>query len=51
MGHTFEWQIVDIKQNNGTLHMRSTKMVNTLNLSITDELRCFIDENCGDGTL
>ena len=25
-------------------------MANTLNLSLTDELRAFIDENCGDGT-
>ena len=26
-------------------------MANTLNLSLTDELRAFVDENCGDGTL
>jgi len=26
-------------------------MANTLNLSLTNELRAFIDENCGDGTL
>ncbi len=26
-------------------------MANTLNLSLTDELRAFADENCGDGTL
>ena len=26
-------------------------MANTLNLSLTDELRTFIDESCGDGTL
>ena len=26
-------------------------MPNTLNLSLTDELRAFIDENCGDGTM
>ncbi len=26
-------------------------MSRTLNLSLTDELRSFIDENCGDGTL
>jgi antitoxin ParD1/3/4 len=26
-------------------------MANTLNLSLTDELRSFIEENCGDGTL
>jgi antitoxin ParD1/3/4 len=26
-------------------------MGNTLNLSLTDELRKFVDENCGDGTL
>ena len=26
-------------------------MGSTLNLSLTDELRAFIDENCGDGTL
>lgn len=26
-------------------------MANTLNLSLTDELRAFIDANCGDGTL
>lgn len=26
-------------------------MANTLNLSLTDELRSFIDQNCGDGTL
>lgn len=26
-------------------------MSNTLNLSLTDELRSFIDANCGDGTL
>jgi antitoxin ParD1/3/4 len=26
-------------------------MANTLNLSLTDELRAFIDENCRDGTL
>ncbi len=26
-------------------------MSTTLNLSLTDELRAFIDANCGDGTL
>lgn len=26
-------------------------MPHTLNLSLTDELRSFIDESCGDGTL
>ena len=26
-------------------------MASTLNLSLTDELRNFIDSNCGDGTL
>jgi len=26
-------------------------MSSTLNLSLTDELRAFINENCGDGTL
>ncbi len=26
-------------------------MANSLNLSLTDELRAFIDQNCGDGTL
>jgi antitoxin ParD1/3/4 len=26
-------------------------MANSLNLSLTDELRSFIEENCGDGTL
>jgi len=26
-------------------------MGSTLNLSLTDELRAFIEENCGDGTL
>lgn len=26
-------------------------MANSLNLSLTDELRAFIDSNCGDGTL
>ena len=26
-------------------------MASTLNLSLTDELRLFIEENCGDGTL
>lgn len=26
-------------------------MGSSLNLSLTDELRAFIDENCGDGTL
>ena len=26
-------------------------MANTLNLSLTDELRAFVDQNCGDGTL
>ncbi|MCA9207370.1 MAG: hypothetical protein KDA55_03395 [Planctomycetales bacterium] len=26
-------------------------MTSTLNLSLTDELRKFIDQNCGDGTL
>lgn len=26
-------------------------MASTLNLSLTDELRSFIDQNCGDGTL
>ena len=25
-------------------------MSSTLNLSLTDELRAFIDQNCGDGT-
>ncbi len=26
-------------------------MASTLNLSLTDELRAFIDQSCGDGTL
>lgn len=26
-------------------------MASSLNLSLTDELRAFVDENCGDGTL
>ena len=26
-------------------------MGSTLNLSLTDELRAFVNENCGDGTL
>ena len=26
-------------------------MSSTLNLSLTDELRAFVDRNCGDGTL
>lgn len=26
-------------------------MANSLNLSLTDELRAFVDANCGDGTL
>ncbi len=26
-------------------------MPHSLNLSLTDELRAFVDENCGDGTL
>ncbi len=26
-------------------------MATTLNLSLTDELREFVDQNCGDGTL
>lgn len=26
-------------------------MAHSLNLSLTDELRAFIDQNCGDGTL
>ena len=26
-------------------------MANTLNLSLTDELRAFIDKSCGEGTL
>ncbi len=26
-------------------------MANTLNLSLTDELRAIVDQNCGDGTL
>lgn len=26
-------------------------MASTLNLSLTDELRAFIEENCGEGTL
>ena len=26
-------------------------MSTTLNLSLTDELRSFVDSNCGDGTL
>jgi antitoxin ParD1/3/4 len=26
-------------------------MAHSLNLSLTDELRSFIDQNCGDGTL
>ena len=25
-------------------------MANSLNLSLTDELRAFVDQNCGDGT-
>jgi len=27
------------------------KMSSSINLSLTDELKAFIDENCGDGTL
>lgn len=27
------------------------KMSSTLNIALTDELRAFIDKNCGDGTL
>lgn len=26
-------------------------MARSINLSLTDELRAFLDENCGDGTL
>jgi len=26
-------------------------MASTLNVSLTDELRAFVDQNCGDGTL
>lgn len=26
-------------------------MPSTINLSLTDELRAFVDQNCGDGTL
>ncbi len=26
-------------------------MASTLNLSLTDERRAFVDENCGDGTI
>lgn len=26
-------------------------MPTTINLSLTDELRAFVDQNCGDGTL
>jgi len=26
-------------------------MAHSLNLSLTDELRAYVDENCGDGTL
>jgi antitoxin ParD1/3/4 len=29
----------------------SPSMSRSLNLSLTDELRAFIDQNCGDGTL
>jgi antitoxin ParD1/3/4 len=36
---------------NGILHTGGLIMASTLNLSLTDELRAFIDENCGDGTL
>ena len=31
--------------------MRGTLMANSLNLSLTDELRAFIDKNSGNGTL
>lgn len=27
------------------------RIASTLNLSLTDELRAFVDQNCGDGTL
>ena len=30
---------------------RRLYMANTLILSLTDELRAFVDRNCGDGTL
>jgi antitoxin ParD1/3/4 len=30
---------------------REFVVASTLNLSLTDELRAFIDRNCGDGTL
>ena len=30
---------------------KETAMANTLNLSLTDELRAFVDANCGEGTL
>jgi antitoxin ParD1/3/4 len=35
----------------GMLLLRRSAMGSTLNLSLTDELREFIDRNCGDGTL
>src|SRR5258708_13377638 len=37
---------IDIKR-----HRRDTPIVKSINLALTDELRTFIDRNCGDGTL
>src|SRR5258708_36752666 len=37
---------IDIKR-----HRRDTPIVKSINLALTDELRAFIDRNCGDGTL
>jgi antitoxin ParD1/3/4 len=42
---------IDKKRGCGILHIGGSIMASTLNLSLTDELRAFIDENCGDGTL
>jgi antitoxin ParD1/3/4 len=36
---------------NKSMKQEEQKMSSSLNLTLTDELRAFIDQNCGDGTL
>jgi Arc/MetJ-type ribon-helix-helix transcriptional regulator len=42
--------IANIPILSGRLHRKDYVMPATINLSLTDELRAFIDSNCGDGT-
>ena len=46
-----EWQKLTTIWMPGYSVCRRLCIANTLNLSLTDELRAFVDQNCGDGTL